>query len=106
EMENQRARARAARQSSESMQVQSELFNNLNIESNFVGYDKLTNETELIAIIYDNEFINELNTNDEDYIILKDTQFYAESGGTKADTGLIMNDTFISAVLDDIKSPT
>src|SRR5690625_6739859 len=34
EMENQRARARAARQSSESMQVQSELFNNLNIESN------------------------------------------------------------------------
>src|SRR5699024_11662811 len=81
EMENQRARARAARQSSESMQVQSELFNNLNIESNFVGYDKLTNETELIAIIYDNEFINELNTNDEDYIILKDKPFYAVSCG-------------------------
>lgn len=105
EMENQRARARAARQSSESMQVQSELFNNLNIESNFVGYDKLTNETELIAIIYDNEFINELNTNDEAYIILKDTPFYAESGGQKADTGLIMNDTFEAEVLDVQKAP-
>src|SRR5699024_12359562 len=44
EMENQRARARAARHSSESMQRQSELFNNLNIESNFVGYAKLPNE--------------------------------------------------------------
>src|SRR5690625_372906 len=105
EMENQRARARAARQSSESMQVQSELFNNLNIESNFVGYDKLTNETELIAIIYNNEFINELNTNDEAYIILKDTAFYAESGGQKADTGLIINDTFEAEVLDVQKAP-
>ena len=105
EMENQRARARAARQSSESMQVQSELFNNLNIESNFVGYDKLTNETELIAIIYNNEFINELNTNDEAYIILKDTPFYAESGGQKADTGLIINDTFEAEVLDVQKAP-
>src|SRR5699024_1793911 len=80
-------------------------FNNLNIESNFVGYDKLTNETELIAIIYDNEFINELNTNDEAYIILKDTPFYAESGGQKADTGLIINDTFEDKVLDVQKAP-
>ena len=105
EMENQRTRARAARQSGQSMQVQSELFNKLDIQSDFVGYDKLNNETEIVTIIKDNEFIEELNLGDEAYIVLKETPFYAESGGQNADIGLIINDSFEAEVSDVQKAP-
>lgn len=105
EMESQRARARAARQSSESMHVQSELFNKLDIQSDFIGYNQLNNETEIITIIKDNEFKEELNIGDEAYIILKETPFYAESGGQKADIGLITNASFKAEVLNVQKAP-
>lgn len=104
-MERQRTRARAARQSSESMQVQSELFNKLDTHSDFVGYNELNIQTEIVTIIQDNEFSKKLNFGDEAYVILKETPFYAESGGQKADNGLLITDAFEAEVLDVQKAP-
>ena len=46
-MEEQRERARAARQDVDSMQVQNEVLANLTVASEFVGYDTLSVNTEI-----------------------------------------------------------
>ena len=51
-MEAQRNRARAARQNVDSMQVQSEVYSNINDDSEFVGYDTLTVTTKITSIIH------------------------------------------------------
>lgn len=105
EMESQRSRARNARQTGESMQVQSGLLSKLDVESDFVGYEDLNNKTELVAIIKDGEFNDELNLGDEAYVVLTKTPFYAESGGQTADIGFIKNKSFEAEVLDVQKAP-
>src|SRR5699024_2995665 len=61
EMENQRSRARQARQSSESMQVQSDLLSKLDVESKFIGHSQLSNVTELVTILKDGKYVDKLN---------------------------------------------
>lgn len=105
EMENQRTRARNARQTGESMQVQSDLLSKLDIESDFIGYKNLNIATEIVAIVKDDAFKEKLSPNDEAYVILAKTPFYAESGGQKADIGLIKNDSFEAEVINVQKAP-
>lgn len=105
EMERQRTRARQARQTGESMQVQSSILSKLDIASNFIGHNELNNETEIVSILKDSEYKEELNEGDKGFIILKETPFYAESGGQKADIGLIKNEVFEAEVLDVQKAP-
>lgn len=105
EMENQRSRARQARQSSESMQVQSDLLSKLDVESKFIGHSQLSNETELVTILKDGEYVDKLNQGEEGFVVLAETPFYAESGGQKADSGLIKNDSFEAEVIDVQKAP-
>lgn len=50
-MEEQRERARAARQDVDSMQVQNEVLANLTVASEFVGFETLTVDTEVAAMI-------------------------------------------------------
>lgn len=105
EMENQRSRARQARQSSESMQVQSDLLSKLDVESNFIGHGQLNNETELVTILRDGDYVDVLNQGEEGFVVLTETPFYAESGGQKADSGRITNDSFEAEVVDVQKAP-
>ena len=105
EMENQRSRARQARQSSESMQVQSDLLSKLDVESKFIGHSQLSNVTELVTILKDGEYVDKLNQGEEGFLVLAETPFYAESGGQKADNGLIKNDSFEAEVVDVQKAP-
>src|SRR5699024_6371680 len=105
EMENQRSRARQARQSSESMQVQSDLLSKLDVESKFIGHSQLSNVTELVTILKDGKYVDKLNQGEEGFVVLAETPFYAESGGQKADSGLIKNDSFEAEVVDVQKAP-
>ena len=85
------------------MELQNDLLINYKEESKFVGYDKLGLETEVIAIMKDNAFVNE--SSDDCYIFLKENPFYAESGGQISDSGYLKNNKCKLEVLDVIKAP-
>ena len=102
EMEAQRTRAREAREETDSMHVQSEVFNNLTEESEFVGYDTFTLETEIVAMIRDGERVEKVAAGDEVQLLLARTPFYAESGGQIADNGTITS-TEGKAVMKDVQ---
>lgn len=104
EMEAQRNRARAAREDVDSMSVQSEVLNSLTETSTFTGYDQLTVETTVAAIIQNGERVERIDSG-EAQLVLVETPFYAESGGQIADAGTIQSDTGKVAVRDVQKAP-
>ncbi|MFJ8236858.1 alanine--tRNA ligase [Ureibacillus sp. NPDC094379] len=104
-MEQQRERARVARQDVDSMQVQSEVLANLKQESNFVGYETLEVETTIVAMVANGQEVQVASEGEEVLVILAETPFYAEMGGQIADHGIIGNDAFTAFVKDVQKAP-
>ncbi|HFQ4644918.1 TPA: alanine--tRNA ligase [Staphylococcus aureus] len=105
EMQQQRDRARQARQNSQSMQVQSEVLKNITSASTFVGYDNATAQTTLTHLIYNGEEVSQVEAGETVYFMLTETPFYAVSGGQVADTGIVYNDNFEIAVSEVTKAP-
>lgn len=105
EMQQQRDRARQARQNSQSMQVQSEVLKNITSASTFVGYDTVTTQTTLTHLIYNGEEVSQVEAGETVYFMLTETPFYAVSGGQVADTGIVYNDNFEIAVSEVTKAP-
>lgn len=104
-MEEQRERARAARQDVDSMQVQSEVLANLKEPSTFVGFDTLTAETKVTALVIEGQTAEVASEGQEALVLLAETPFYAEMGGQIADHGYISNDNFTAFVKDVQKAP-
>ncbi|MED4225826.1 alanine--tRNA ligase [Neobacillus cucumis] len=105
EMEQQRERARAARQDVDSMQVQGGVLRDVTLESKFVGYNELNTNSTVIAIIKEGQLVETAGTGEEVQVILDITPFYAESGGQIADRGLLEGDGVTVAVKDVQKAP-
>ncbi|RJS59776.1 alanine--tRNA ligase [Bacillus sp. PK3_68] len=105
EMENQRERARAARQDVGSMQVQGGVLGDITVESEFTGYDELTAEATVEVIIANGEMVEKAQTGEAVQLVLSRTPFYAESGGQTADKGIIEADGVRAAVQDVQKAP-
>ncbi|MEH7119035.1 alanine--tRNA ligase [Neobacillus vireti] len=105
EMEQQRERARAARQDVDSMQVQGGVLRDVTLESKFIGYDELKTISTVMAIIKDGELIEKAASGEEVQVILDNTPFYAESGGQIADRGLFLGDGVTVQVKDVQKAP-
>ena len=53
----------------------------------FLGYDKATASSSIVAILQNNEAIDQLENGDQAVVILKQTPFYAEAGGQVGDIG-------------------
>ncbi|OLN23440.1 alanine--tRNA ligase [Domibacillus antri] len=104
EMKQQRDRARAARQDTDSMQVQGGVLSSVTAESTFT-YDRLTVETTVAVIIKDGVLADEAHEGDEIQFILTETPFYAESGGQIADKGVLESDKVRVFVKDVQKAP-
>ena len=102
-MNAQKEMARNNRKDTNSMNLQNEALIKFKDESTFVGYEKLGNTTEVIAIMKDDKFVESLD--DEGYIFLKENPFYAESGGQIYDTGYLKNDNCKLEVTNVIKAP-
>jgi len=104
-MEEQRERARAARQDVDSMQVQGGVLGEIKVASEFVGYDNLQTESKVVAIIKDGQLVEEASSGEEVQFILDRTPFYAESGGQIADEGTLAADGLKVLVKDVQKAP-
>jgi len=82
---------------------------NKQFKTEFVGYDKLKEQANIIAILKINsnktlELLNEISNTEDEIILITDvTPFYAESGGQVGDKGIIFNDNFKFQVIDTQK---
>ncbi|MFN7249184.1 MAG: alanine--tRNA ligase [Anaerobacillus sp.] len=105
EMEKQRERARAARQTGDSMQTQDSVFGELKVESEFVGYENLSATSLIEAMIKDKQLVTEASVGDIIKVIVDKTPFYAESGGQVADRGTMKAEGVLLQVEDVQKAP-
>ena len=105
-MEAQRQRARAARSKEESMQVQSDLLQNITDAFDFVGYETLVTNATIKAIVLDEAKVDQLPAHQEGWVFFNRSPFYAEMGGQVADSGIILDgDQEVGQVLDVKKAP-
>lgn len=104
-MEEQRERARAARQDAESMNVQGGPLAELTDKSEFVGYNELVTNAKVIAIVHEDQFVDIAGAGQTVRIVLDRTPFYAESGGQVSDHGVLQNGSFKAKVEDVSKAP-
>ena len=84
-MQAQRERARSA----SSFAIGQSDFPDLDLRTQFTGYDGLISQANLQAIIQGTEQCNSLSEGDEGCLVLDQTPFYAESGGQAGDHGTI-----------------
>lgn len=104
-MEEQRERARAARQETDSMKVQGGPLTDYTAASEFIGYDSLTATAHVIAIVADNAFVDYAGVDEKVLVLLDRTPFYAESGGQVSDIGLLTGNGFAVSVTGLSKAP-
>ncbi|HXG29643.1 MAG TPA: alanine--tRNA ligase [Nevskiales bacterium] len=59
----------------------------LEVHTEFTGYDRLSDEGRVAAILKDGRHVETLDAGDSGMVVLDRTPFYAESGGQVGDTG-------------------
>lgn len=84
-MEAQRQRARASGQFSVDYNEQIKLDGS----TEFNGYDSLEDRSEVIALFREGEEVQQLSAGEHGVVVLKNTAFYAESGGQVGDQGVL-----------------
>ncbi|TVY00714.1 alanine--tRNA ligase [Cohnella terricola] len=104
-MQEQRDRARAARQETDSMKVQGGPLADYTEKSEFIGYDALTAEARVQAIVVDNEFVDVAGVDQKALVVLDRTPFYAESGGQVSDRGVLFGSEVNAEVIGLSKAP-
>lgn len=107
-MEEQRERARKARQDHESMAIQGGPLVNYKTKSEFVGYTDLVTNAVVKAIIVGDEMVDQVDQGISCLVILDRTPFYAESGGQVSDLGQFYSseDRKVIARVEDVsKAP-
>lgn len=83
-MEKQRQRSQSASQFKAS-----KIKFDIKSTTQFTGYDKLQDQSHIIAIFKQTQKVDAADAGDEVALVLESTPFYAESGGQIADTGSI-----------------
>ncbi|WP_303863881.1 alanine--tRNA ligase [Alkalibaculum bacchi] len=102
EMKKQKERARSARLDKDISAWSDDPFEYLDqsILTDFVGHNTLQNESPIIAMVKDGQPCEEATAGEEVLVLLKETPFYAESGGQIGDHGQIKTQTGVIQVTD------
>ncbi len=102
-MEEQRERARKALGEVE-FAKREEVFEKLEVEVEFTGYETTEDESEIVLIAVDGEEVEEIVEGQRGFVVTKKTPFYAEKGGQVSDTGWIEWSGGMAEVFD-VRSP-
>ena len=104
EMEAQREQSRSAQGFTGSMEMH-QTYENLGIgATRFVGYSQLQQETQVAALLVDDEAAGHATKGQQVEVLLEGTPFYAESGGQVGDRGIIEGRNGVVRV-EDTQSP-
>lgn len=72
----------------------------------FLGYETTrVDDTEVVAIVKGDVQVDALDEDDEGLIVLRDSPFYAESGGQVGDTGIFVGDSELRVKVVDTFAP-
>ena len=95
EMQNQRETARKARKTTNYMGADATVYEQLplTLSSEFSGYEKLEDVSEITAMTTEEAVVETLAEGDVGTIITAKTPFYATKGGQEADHGVIVTET-------------
>ncbi len=99
-MEEQRQRARKAREALGDLGWAGVEFGKDVPETEFVGYDHTSHEGKVVAIVVESEQAEELMPGVEAIVVLDRTPFYAEMGGQTADHGVLTAEGMTFVVTD------
>ncbi|NLN53820.1 MAG: alanine--tRNA ligase [Firmicutes bacterium] len=104
-LEAQRERARSAR-GQHGFGGEMNAYHHLRgLESEFVGYEKLAAESEVLAILKGGQPVSRAAEGDEVEVVLAHTPFYGERGGQVGDSGLLTSPQVTIEVKDTILAP-
>ncbi|MHC1683297.1 MAG: alanine--tRNA ligase [Clostridiaceae bacterium] len=106
EMNEQRKRARAARDTQNYMGADVTALDQISndIETVFDGYTNLEISSKAVSLISGDSFVNSLSEGDKGIIVTEVTPFYAEMGGQIGDKGVIETKDFSANVIDTKKN--
>ncbi|KUO50615.1 MAG: alanine--tRNA ligase [Desulfitibacter sp. BRH_c19] len=107
EMEEQRQRARAARDDAKGWDFSATFIGALGEigKTTFIGYGQTSNETKLLSIIIGDKSVETASNGDDVFVLLKETPFYPEGGGQIGDQGEIANKNGRIEIIDTKKLP-
>ena len=102
EMENQRERARAARQETDYMGEDDQTYKLIpkEISTVFEGYESLETDSEILVMIKEGKTVETAREGEEILFVMDKTPFYAESGGQVGDSGIVENEN-VKVRVDD-----
>ena len=104
-MQKQKETARSRRAKSNYMGADVTVYEAIDpaVTSEFVGYDRLEEQSEITVLTTDTELVQALADGDMGTVIVNRPPFYATMGGQEADTGIIRTDSAEFMVEDTVK---
>ena len=104
-MEEQRNRARTARETTNYMGADATVYDEIDpsVTTEFTGYTTLTDTSKVTVLTTETEIVNALMEGQKGTIIVDKTPFYATMGGQQGDTGVIRSADGEFEVQDTIK---
>ncbi len=105
EMEQQRVRARTAREVTNYMGADATVYDEIDasVTTEFVGYDRLTESSAITVLAGEQELADSLVEGQRGTVFTAVTPFYATMGGQEGDTGVIVSESGVFAVEETIK---
>ena len=103
-MEEQRVRARKAREALGDLGWAGQEFGKEVPETEFVGYDRTESEGTVVALVAEGEICGEVNEGMDAVVVLDRTPMYAEKGGQVADQGVMTADGVVFKVNNVLKN--
>jgi alanyl-tRNA synthetase len=99
-LSRQRELARASSRFGSGRRHNLEVYRQLPLEVAFLGYDHVDASTQIVGMVAGGSIVGGMVAGEEGEIVLRETPFYAESGGQVGDTGQIVNERGVAEVVD------